>query len=57
MHNFKANLIIFGLILLVNGLLAKEKCPKPYSHCNLGKPGFVNVHIVPHTHVLIIHFF
>ncbi len=25
-------------------------CPKPYSHCNTGKDGFINVHIVPHTH-------
>ena len=29
---------------------AKENCPKPYSHCNLGKEGFINVHMVPHTH-------
>lgn len=25
-------------------------CPNAYSHCDLGKPGHINVHIVPHTH-------
>lgn len=28
----------------------KDDCPVPYSQCNLGKPGMINVHIVPHTH-------
>jgi hypothetical protein len=27
-----------------------ESCPHPYSQCNLGKNGMINVHIVPHTH-------
>jgi hypothetical protein len=27
-----------------------QKCPNPYSHCEIGKPDYVNVHIVPHTH-------
>jgi lysosomal alpha-mannosidase len=27
-----------------------NECPKPYSHCNIGKDGFINVHLVPHTH-------
>ena len=30
--------------------IGKESCPKPYSNCNLGKEGFINVHMVPHTH-------
>lgn len=25
-------------------------CPDAYRHCNLGKEGYINVHIVPHTH-------
>lgn len=29
---------------------AKKACPEPYSQCNLGKEGMINVHIVPHTH-------
>lgn len=28
-----------------------SECPKPYSKCNLGKPGHLNVHIVSHTHL------
>ena len=32
----------------VNGKV--KDCKPAYSTCNLGKPGFVNVHIVPHTH-------
>ena len=27
-----------------------KSCPKPYSNCNLGKEGYINVHMVPHTH-------
>ena len=45
--------MIFGLILafgLFQFNLAKERCPKPYSRCNLGKEGYINVHMVPHTH-------
>jgi len=38
-------------IFLTLGFLVSGECPKPYSHCNLGKEGFTNVHIVPHTHV------
>ena len=30
-------LIIFGLFLFTNGFLVNSECPKPYSHCNLGK--------------------
>jgi hypothetical protein len=25
-------------------------CPPAYSHCNLGKDGMINVHLVSHTH-------
>lgn len=39
-----------GILILINTLPIKTDCPKPYSHCNLGKEGFINVHIVPHTH-------
>jgi hypothetical protein len=27
-----------------------KSCPDPYSKCNLGIDGMINVHIVPHTH-------
>lgn len=44
-------LLISLLIIFSNAFLTQAECPEPYSHCNLGKPGFVNVHLVPHTHV------
>ena len=28
----------------------ESSCPEPYSQCNLGKYGMINVHLVPHTH-------
>ena len=28
----------------------KSSCKPAYSTCNLGKPGYINVHLVPHTH-------
>ena len=37
----------------VSSALAAEKaqdCPAPYSSCNLGKDGYINVHLVSHTH-------
>ena len=41
----------FSLILLIFAFVVKcEKCPAPYSLCNPGIEGMVNVHIVPHTH-------
>lgn len=46
-------LLLLGLAALGWSQAARNKqasCPKPYSHCNLGKEGFINVHIVPHTH-------
>lgn len=27
-----------------------KDCPAPYSSCNLGKDGYINVHLVSHTH-------
>ena len=43
----------FALLSLLSLCQAKEtfdNCPPPYSNCNLGKEGYINVHIVPHTH-------
>ena len=48
-----ANILTIGLVLFSYTFLIQAECPEPYSHCNLGKPGFVNVHLVPHTHVNI----
>jgi lysosomal alpha-mannosidase len=48
---------LFKLIVFVSTIsylcvhaTAKESCPPPYSTCNLGKAGYINVHLVPHTH-------
>lgn len=43
-------LLLFGIITFIISS-TNAGCPEPYSHCNAGKPGFVNVHLVPHTHV------
>jgi hypothetical protein len=45
----KLYLLVAGLLLIIPGFITD--CPDPYSHCSLGKPGFINVHLVPHTHV------
>lgn len=29
---------------------AQVTCSSPYSNCDIGKPGHINVHIVSHTH-------
>lgn len=29
---------------------ATETCPKAYGSCNLGKEGYINVHLISHTH-------
>ena len=46
--------LIIGSTAIYGKLNEKKKgisdCPKPYSLCNTGKDGFINVHIVPHTH-------
>jgi lysosomal alpha-mannosidase len=47
--------LALAFVLLALGAALTEarddlKCPPAYSHCNLGKPGFINFHIVPHTH-------
>ena len=41
---------IFYCILLKINVNCYNKCPKPYSNCNLGKDGMINVHLVSHTH-------
>jgi hypothetical protein len=48
----KEKIFIFSLLLCVGQSYSAqhEKCPNPYSQCNLGKYGMINVHIVPHTH-------
>ena len=46
-------LACFLALLATTIIAARQKddmCAKPYSHCNLGKPGFINIHLVPHTH-------
>ena len=46
------NPILIGVFIVLNNVFPViTDCPRPYSHCNLGKEGFINVHIVPHTHV------
>ena len=42
--------IIISLVLL-NFSIGKsiQDCQPAYSTCNLGKEGFINVHVVPHT--------
>ena len=47
LRSFFVILVVFYALGLV---LTKQNCPEPYSHCNLGKEGFINVHMVPHTH-------
>ena len=45
-------MLVQKLLVLALVLSASGECPnQPYSHCNLGKEGFINVHLVPHTHV------
>lgn len=46
---------IFSIILILISILVKSNssantCPKPYSNCNLGKDGYINIHLVSHTH-------
>ena len=40
------------LVSISGQVLADDarKCPPAYGHCNLGLDGYINVHIVPHTH-------
>ena len=50
---FRFHLFLCLTFLSVNVSTLKSKdsdCPKPYSLCNEDKKGFINVHIVPHTH-------
>jgi hypothetical protein len=43
-------LAISCFFLIKNRIYCYNKCKKPYSHCNLGKDGMINVHLVSHTH-------
>jgi lysosomal alpha-mannosidase len=43
-----ASIFLFGL--LVVSAKQPETCPPAYSHCNQGRDGFINIHLVPHTH-------
>jgi hypothetical protein len=49
MDNSKLFLILFYILFYVK-FNKGDFCPEPYSQCNLGKDGMINVHIVPHTH-------
>jgi hypothetical protein len=47
----KINLFLVALYALFYANYTKgDFCPEPYSQCNFGKDGMINVHIVPHTH-------
>ncbi len=43
------SIIAFLFVFKLNGITTQE-CPPAYSNCNLGKEGFINVHLVAHTH-------
>ena len=47
---FKAILSIFFLVSVGSSLKVDSACKSAYSSCNLGKNGYINVHLVPHTH-------
>jgi lysosomal alpha-mannosidase len=46
------SLLVAYLILILHGNPSSEAetCPKAYERCNLGKKGFINVHLIAHTH-------
>ena len=50
----KLSLFILSCFLVGSIWTAEKKklddCPAPYSSCNLGKDGYINVHLVSHTH-------
>ena len=46
---FKLILIIL-ILNKIDFLSGNKNCKPAYSTCNQGKTGFINVHIVPHTH-------
>jgi lysosomal alpha-mannosidase len=48
--NLSLILTLIATLALMKIGESKKNCPSPYSTCNLGKEGFINVHIVPHTH-------
>ena len=52
MGDVKLVLIVLCVLFYVqtNQATYANLCPEPYSQCNLGNDGMINVHIVPHTH-------
>ena len=49
--NFSKLAFSFCAVFIASFVLVKTKSTDcPYSLCDTGKEGFVNVHIVPHTH-------
>ena len=50
MKEYKAIYALLSIALLVGSISAANSCPKAYSHCNLGKEGYINIHMVSHTH-------
>jgi len=48
----KSSIILLAASFLILAGLAfsSSTCRKAYSHCNVGKPDHINVHIVAHTH-------
>ena len=41
---------LFTFTLLNSFLFIRSKCPPPYSNCETGIDGMINVHLVSHTH-------
>jgi len=42
--------LILLIFLSIEPIWTTDTCPKAYSHCNLGKDGYINIHMVSHTH-------
>ena len=49
MSTIFVKLLLFLYFTLVAGKKSND-CPPAYSTCNLGLEGYINVHVVPHTH-------
>ena len=50
MISIKSKFLIFFFVSCVFCLTSADQCPPAYSTCNLGIDGYVNVHLVAHTH-------
>ncbi len=46
---FVAIIFFFAIEKRICANKFSNKC-NPYSHCNVGQDGMINVHLVPHTH-------